>query len=251
MTVVAVIPARYAATRFPGKVLAPLHGKPVVQHVWERVRQARGVSRVVVATDDERVMTAVRGFGGEVVMTPAALPSGTDRVARAVQGIPPPNSAGPAAQVVINVQGDEPLIHPAMVGQLAELMTAHSDIPMATLKHPLADPRDAANPNVVKVVTDADGWALYFSRAAIPHARHAGQGPGWFKHLGMYAYQRAFLETLVAWPPSPLERAEGLEQLRVLEHGARILVLTTPHDTIGVDTPEDLVRVERIVKREA
>ena len=239
--VVAVIPARYASVRFPGKVLAPLAGKPLIQHVWERVRPARGVDRLLVATDDARVAEAVRRFGGEPVMTPPELASGTDRVAAAARGT--------GAAVVINVQGDEPLIEPAMVTQLAELMTAHPEIPMATLKHPLRDPTQTANPNVVKVVVDANGWALYFSRAGIPYARNPGQGPGWAKHLGIYAYQAAFLEELVTWPPSPLERAEGLEQLRVLEHGARIMVLETPYDTIGVDTPEDLQRVVQHVKR--
>lgn len=235
MSVIAVIPARYGATRFPGKVLAPLAGKPLIQHVWERVRSVRALSQVLVATDDERVMAAVREFGGEAVMTSPDLASGTDRVAQAVRGV--------VADIVINVQGDEPLMEPAMVASLAELMAGHPQIPMGTLKHPLRDPREAASPNVVKVVTDADGWALYFSRAPIPYARNTGQGPGWFKHLGIYAYQRGFLEELVTWPPSPLELGEGLEQLRVLERGARIMVLETPHDTIGVDTPEDLARV--------
>ena len=243
MKVIAVIPARYGSTRFPAKVLAPLAGKPLIQHVWDRTRRAAGVDRVVVATDDERVAAAVKGFGGEAVMTPAALPSGTDRVACAARGL--------GAQVVINVQGDEPLMEPAMVAQLAALMTGHPEIPMATLKHRLTDARETASPHVVKVVTDAQGWALYFSRAGIPYARNPGQGPGWAKHLGIYAYQAAFLETLVTWPPSPLEQAEGLEQLRVLEHGARIMVLETPHDTIGVDTPEDLARVEQRLQQEA
>lgn len=243
MSVVAVIPARYGATRFPGKVLALLDGKPMIQHVWERVRQAEGVQRVLIATDDARVVAAAEGFGAEAVMTPPELPSGTDRVAYAVRGL--------VAQVVINVQGDEPLIVPSMVASLAELMTAHGQIPMATLKCPLRDPRDAANPNVVKVVTDANGVALYFSRAPIPYARHPGQGPGWFKHLGIYAYQKAFLEELVTWPPSPLELGEGLEQLRVLERGARIVVLETPHDTVSVDTPEDLQRAAHAAGRHA
>lgn len=243
MSAIAVIPARYGATRFPGKVLAPLQGKPMIQHVWERVRQAAGVAHVLVATDDSKVAEAVQAFGGEVVMTPADLPSGTDRVARAARTL--------RTQVVVNVQGDEPLIEPAMVTTLVELMTSHAHIPMATLKYPLRDPREAMNPNLVKVVTDVEGWALYFSRAAIPYARNPGEWPGWAKHVGVYAYQQAFLERMVAWPPSPLELAEGLEQLRVLERGGRIMVLETPYDTIGVDTPEDLVRVEHRVKREA
>lgn len=237
MSVLAVIPARYGSTRFPAKVLAPLQGKPLIQHVWERTRQAAGVDRVLVATDDARVAAAVQRFGGEPVMTPPELPSGTDRVAYAARGS--------GAQVIINVQGDEPLMEPAMVAQLAALMTAHPEIPMATLKHRLPDPRDTTNPNVVKVVTDAQGWALYFSRAGIPYARNPGCGSGWHKHLGIYAYQAEFLNQMVSWPPSPLEQGESLEQLRVLEHGARIMVLETPHDTIGVDTPDDLARVEQ------
>lgn len=238
--VVAVIPARWGSTRFPGKVLAPLNGKPMIQHVWERVRQVDALRRVLVATDDERVATAVQEFGGEAVMTLATLPSGTDRVAQAVQQI--------EAQVVVNVQGDEPLVEPAMVASLVDLMTAHPQISMATLKHRLTDPREVASPHLVKVVTDSTGWALYFSRAPIPYARHPGAGPGWFKHLGLYAYQRAFLEELVAWPPSPLELAEGLEQLRALDHGARIMVLETPHDTVGVDTPDDASRVAALLR---
>lgn len=246
MSCVAVIPARYGSTRFPGKVLAPLHGKPLIQHVWERARLAEGVDRVLVATDDERVAGAVRGFGGESVMTPPELPSGTDRVAYAVGTL-----RVERVDVVINVQGDEPLMEPAMIASLARLMIGHPEIPMATLKHRLTDPREAANPNVVKVVTDASGWALYFSRAGIPYARTPSEGPGWAKHLGIYAYRESFLEELVSWPSSPLERAEGLEQLRVLEHGGRIMVLDTPYDTVGVDTPEDLARVAQRLQKAA
>lgn len=235
MNVVAVIPARYASTRFPGKMLADLNGKPMIQHVWEHVRQAKMLDDVLIATDDARVEAAAKKFGARVVMTPPELPSGTDRVAYAVRDLD--------VQVVINVQGDEPMMHPQMPEALAALMLGHPHIPMSTLKRPLRDPRESSNPNVVKVVTDSQGWALYFSRAGIPYARNPGEGPGWFKHLGIYAYQHDFLRELVTWPPSGLERAESLEQLRVLEHGTRIMVLETPHDSVGVDTPEDLKRV--------
>lgn len=214
----------------------------MVQHVWERVRQVKDFQRVLVATDDARVVRAVQAFGGEAVMTPADLPSGTDRVARALKGI--------EADVVLNAQSDEPMIHPQMLADLAQSLTEDPQIPMATLKHRFADSREAASSNIVKVVTDASGWALYFSRASIPYARHPGEGPGWAKHLGIYGYRRAFLEELVTWPQSPLELAEGLEQLRVLERGGRIMVLETPYDTVGVDTPEDLQRVAQILEKQ-
>jgi len=211
----------------------------MIQHVWERVSQASGLARVLVATDDERVASVVQSFGGNAVLTERHLPSGTDRVAEAVRGI--------GACVVLNVQGDEPLIDPAMVTSLVELMKARPSVPMATLKRRLADSKEAASPNLVKVVTDENGWALYFSRSLIPYARRLGPNAAWFKHIGIYAYQGAFLKDWATWPPSPLEEMEGLEQLRALERGGRILVLETPHDTVGVDVPEDLARVERLL----
>ena len=261
MSVLVVIPARYASVRFPGKPLALLQGKPMIQHVYERAARATGIDEVVVATDDERIAGAVARFGGRAAMTSPSAKSGTDRVAEVAQAR--------KADVVINVQGDEPLMHPDMVGQLAELLTRHQAIPMASLMTKLDRPEEIASPNVVKVVTDRDGFALYFSRSPIPFiregARGRGQGAGdhamglptphaprptpptYFKHLGIYGYQRPFLLQFPHLEPTPLEQSEQLEQLRALEHGYRIKLLETPHDTIGVDTPADLARVEQLL----
>jgi len=229
---VAVIPARWASTRFPGKPLAPLSGRPMVQHVWERVRSARGLARVLVATDDLRIAAAVRGFGGEVAMT-GECRTGTDRVWAAVQGIP--------AGRVLNVQGDEPLIDPECLEALLEAL-AEPGVQMATLKRPL-EPAEEANPNVVKVVSSLSGDALYFSRARLPFER---VGPAaCFAHVGVYGYRKAFLGQVAAMESTPLERAESLEQLRVLEHGFPIRVVLTSWRGVGVDTPADLLRAER------
>ncbi len=243
MSALVVIPARYGSTRFPGKPLAMLQGKPMIQHVYERVVQAEGVAEVVVATDDERIAHAVTQFHGPVVMTSRTARSGTERVAEVARTR--------AARVVVNVQGDEPLVHPEMVALLIETLTRHQAIPMASLRTALTRREDVANPNVVKVVVDQEQFALYFSRAPIPFAMTNGASPSanphgviWSKHLGIYAYQRHFLLKVPSLIPTALEQAESLEQLRVLEHGYRIQVLQTPHDTISVDTPEDLRRVQ-------
>jgi len=229
---VAVIPARYASTRFPGKPLALLGGKPMIQHVYERVRLTGGLDRVLVATDDERIADAVRAFGGEVVMT-GECRTGTDRVCEATRDL--------AADVVLNVQGDEPLIEPAC---LESLLACFADpaVRMATLRRRL-DPEEASNPNVVKVVCDLAGDALYFSRSLVPFPR-AESGPA-FAHVGVYAYRLDFLRQVAALPSTPLERAESLEQLRVLEHGYRIRAVETSYRSVGVDTPEDLARAEQ------
>jgi 3-deoxy-manno-octulosonate cytidylyltransferase (CMP-KDO synthetase) len=224
---VAVIPARFGSTRFPGKPLALLAGKPMIQHVWERVQKARGLLRTVVATDDERIARAVTGFGGEVAMT-GECPTGTDRVCKAVRDLD--------VDVVLNVQGDQPLIEPA---PLESLLAAFEDqaVRMATLKRPL-ETGDAENPNMVKVACARNGDALYFSRSLIPFPRNDGT-PAW-AHIGVYAYRKDFLIEVTAMPQTPLEHAECLEQLRVLEHGHRIRVVETTHRGFGVDTPEDL-----------
>lgn len=231
MRAVAVIPARWASTRFPGKPLALLQGRPMVEHVWARVRRVRGLAAVLVATDDERVARAVRAFGGEVAMT-GECRTGTDRVREAL--------AGREADVALNVQGDEPLIEPACLESLLAVF-AEPTVRMATLMRPLLA-GEAENPNVVKVVTALAGDALYFSRSPIPYARH-GPAPA-FAHVGVYAYRRDLLEALAALPTTPLERAEGLEQLRVLEHGIPIRVVQTSYRSLGVDVPEDLARAE-------
>ncbi len=241
MSVLAVIPARYGSTRFPGKPLATLGGKPMIQHVYERAVLAKGVREVVVATDDQRIVDAVEGFKGVAVMTSPAARSGMERVAEVARQY--------CDQVVVNVQGDEPLIEPDMVEQLAEYLGRHGAVSMASLMKPLDADDEGGNPNVVKVVVDRDGFALYFSRAPIPFVREPLRQPRprFYKHLGIYGYQRHFLLQFPALAPTTLEELEQLEQLRVLEHGYRIKLLETVHDTIGVDTPEDLRKVEHFL----
>lgn len=235
--IVAAIPARYGSTRFPGKPLAMLAGKPMVQWVYERAAATR-CDAVVVATDDERIAACVRGFGGVVAMTSAAHETGTDRIAEAVRGM--------GAELVVNVQGDEPLVPPEVIDALVARMLAGEEAAMGTVAVPFAfDDPELRNPHVVKVVTDAAGFALYFSRAPIPWDRDGGCGtvrP--LRHWGIYAYRREFLERFVAWPPGRLEQCERLEQLRALENGARIAVIESDRSVIGVDVPEDLARAE-------
>ncbi len=246
MSVLVVIPARYGSVRFPGKPLASLHGKPVIQHVYEQVARTTRADEVVVATDDERIREVVERFGGTVVMTSPTLQSGTERAAEVARAR--------SAEVIINVQGDEPLIQPDMVDALVDFLERHRAVPMASLMTKLARPEDAANPNVVKVVVDRDGFALYFSRAPIPFVRSdqpRGVASQAWKHLGIYGYQRHFLLQFPSLPPTPLAQLEQLEQLRALEHGYRIKLLETIHDTIGVDTPEDLAKVEAILQKSA
>lgn len=248
-TVIGVIPARYASVRFPGKVLAPLWGKPIVQHVYERAKRARTLSEVVVATDDERVKEAVERFGGKCVMTSPEHPSGTDRVAEVARQL--------ECDVVVNIQGDEPLIAPEAIDAAVQPFFADPTIKMATLATPITDAREYCNPNVVKVVVDRDGFALYFSRSPLPFFRPQGtmaEAPQFalpadapvrpLRHIGLYAYRREFLLRFARWAPTGLEKAEGLEQLRALEHGVRIKVITTAYRSVGVDTPEDLRCVE-------
>ena len=235
MSHVAVIPARYASVRFPGKALAVVGGRPLVQHVWERARLLTTVERVLVATDDDRIAAAVRGFGGEAVMTRPDHPSGTDRVAEAVRG--------QAAELVVNLQGDEPVFDAKAVDELVRLMASDPTIEMGTLAHPIqseAELNDATGPN--KVVLDQAGFALYFSRAPIPYRRQPGLVTP-LRHIGIYVFRAPFLQRFAALPPTPLERTETLEQLRALEHGVRIRVLVTPHASLGVDTPADLERL--------
>ncbi len=233
------IPARYGSRRLPGKALRELAGRPMIEHVYRRAREARGLARVVVLTDDERIARAVAGFGGECQMTPAECASGTDRVAWAAREWD--------AAAVVNIQGDEPLIDPRAITRLARHLTDHPDDPVVTLAAAAA-PEDPANPDVVKVVVDREGRALYFSRAPIPYPRGEG-GRAPLRHVGIYGYQRAALLELAALEPSPLERAESLEQLRALEHGIPIRVLETDGFWWGVDTMEDLARTEEFLRR--
>ncbi len=239
MVTVAIIPARHRSTRLPGKALADIAGRPMVWHVAERARRARGVARVIVATDDERIRDAVTLAGVEVAMTSPDHPSGTDRVAEVARGLD--------ADVLLNVQGDLPLLDPGMLEGLAARMAEDPALPMATVAVPLHDEEEWRSPHVVKVVTDAGGRAVYFSRSPVPFDRDGVRNPaepfGW-RHVGMYAYRRDVLLRLAALPPSPLERREALEQLRALEHGIAIGVVswrcTAP--LIEVDTPADLER---------
>jgi len=235
--IVGAIPARYASTRLPGKPLLPIAGRPMIEHVYRRVARVQGLARVVVLTDDERIARAVEGFGGEWQMTPAECASGTDRIAHAAREWD--------AAAVVNVQGDEPLIDPQAVAAVAAHLAAHPDDPVVTLAVEAA-PEEVDNPNAVKVVLDRAGYALYFSRCAIPFRRQAG-GARPLKHLGIYGYQRPALLRLAELAPTPLETSESLEQLRALENGMRIRVLLAERGSPGVDTREDLERVERLL----
>jgi 3-deoxy-manno-octulosonate cytidylyltransferase (CMP-KDO synthetase) len=232
---IVVIPSRWASVRFPGKSLVEIGGKPLVQHVWERARELQSVDRVVVATDDERIARAVRGFGGIAVMTSPDCASGTDRVAEAARQWP--------SDLVVNLQGDEPVFDVKAVDELVGVMAGDPTIEMGTLAHPIRDEaefNDAAGPN--KVVLDQAGFALYFSRAPIPYRRQHGLVTP-LRHIGIYVFRTPFLRRFAMLAPTPLERTEGLEQLRALEHGVRIRVLLTPHGSIGVDTPADVDRL--------
>ena len=233
-TVVAVIPARYASTRLPGKPLADLDGRPMIEHVYRRAADARGVEAVVVATDDQRVADAVERFGGVARMTSPEHRTGMDRLAEVAADL--------RAGIIVNVQGDEPLVEPSAIAQMVEALCADPSLEMSTLRTPIRHDADYASPHVVKVVVDRHDHALYFSRSPIPFLRD-GQPGVTYKHLGLYAYRRDVLLRLAALPQSSLEQAESLEQLRALEHGIRIRAVETQYDSIGVDTPDDLERV--------
>lgn len=250
MNFTVIIPARYAATRLPGKPLADLGGRPLLHWVHERAL-ASGAQRVVVATDDARIEAAARVFGAEVVMTSPAHRSGTDRIADVARQLGLPDDA-----LVVNVQGDEPLMPPPLIRQVASNLAAHPAADMATLSQRILTLSDLASPHVVKVVSDREGYALYFSRALIPQPRDgmpqaehlADASPGWQRHIGIYAYRVGFLRAFVHWPPSGLETTEMLEQLRALSNGASIHVAQACAPApVGVDTPEDLARLRERV----
>jgi 3-deoxy-manno-octulosonate cytidylyltransferase (CMP-KDO synthetase) len=240
MKCVAVIPARLNSVRFNRKVLADIEGKPMIRHVWEQVRQAPSIDRVIIAVDDKEIFDIARSFGAEAILTSTSHPSGTDRIAEVAQKV--------VADVFINVQGDEPLVNPEMIDALAGAFNTPS-IQMATLIKKIEQTEEITNPNIVKVVTDKEGFALYFSRSPIPFVRDGANGtPVYFKHIGMYAYRRDFLFTYTKLPPSFLEQKEKLEQLRVLENGYRIKTAETQYETVGVDTPQDLEKVRAILR---
>jgi 3-deoxy-manno-octulosonate cytidylyltransferase (CMP-KDO synthetase) len=237
---VAVIPARFASTRFPGKPLAEIDGRPMIQHVYGRAKLARTVSRVIVATDDLRIATAVIAFGGEVKLTRGDHPSGTDRLAEVAAHLD--------CDIVVNVQGDLPLVDPAAIDEAVAPFAADPDVLISTLYRRITDAEDLRNPNIVKVTIDRGGFALYFSRAPIPYIRDPRGGwPPLYRHIGLYAYRRSALMVVAALEPTPLERAEGLEQLRALEHGIRIKAVETRYESVEVDTPEDLEHVRRLL----
>lgn len=241
MKVLCVIPARYASTRLPGKPLSMIAGKPMIQHVYERACQAQLPDEVVVATDNELVEKAVLDFGGKAVMTSPDHPSGTDRLAEVALMYPD-------IDVIVNVQGDEPMIPPEVIDRLAESFNGDADLNMATMKV-VMDEEDYENPAAVKVVTDQQGYALYFSRSLMPYPRNKPEGFKVFKHVGIYAYRRNFLLKYAALAPTPLEKAESLEQLRALENGYKIKVLESDFQGIGVDTPEDLAAVNALFEK--
>jgi len=241
MKIIAIIPARYDSTRFPGKPLALIAGRPMIQHVCERSAQAGVVQRVVVATDDHRVAQAVNAFGGEVIMTREDHPSGTDRIAEAARILQLERG-----DMVINVQGDEPMVSKDMIEVLVESLKNANGPEMATLAFPTESLQGYEDPHVVKVVVDMHGRALYFSRSPLPFLRDGGSAPlSYLRHLGFYAYRNSFLQTFTQLPEGKLEAREKLEQLRALEHGHSIQVAISPRETHGVDTPEDLATIER------
>ena len=235
-----MLPARRGSTRFPGKALHPIAGRPLIQHVWERCQRARRLSGVIVATDDMRIAEAAFAFGAEVALTSRRHKSGTDRVAEVAKNLR-------RVSHVINVQGDEPMISPKLIDQLASTLLDEPDVEMITAANRFAPGEDVANPNAVKVVLDHDSNALYFSRAPIPHARDGISLVPHYRHQGIYGYSLRLLLKFVKWKPSRLEQTEQLEQLRALEHGVRIRVAVTSRISNGVDRPEDVALVERML----
>lgn len=243
--IVGIIPSRWGASRFPGKSLHLIAGKPLVQHVWERCQEARQLDAILIATDDDRIAAAARDFGAEVCLTAPDHPSGTDRIAEAA-------ASCPDATHIINIQGDEPLISPALIDELAITLARNSKISMITAANPLKGLKDREDSNIVKVVLNKHGNALYFSRSPIPFHRtsaadHHPATP-YFRHKGIYGFTREFLLQFVQWDPSPLELAEQLEQLRALENGTDIHVIITDDESIGVDTPAQADIVAKLIQ---
>ncbi len=238
MKVVGIIPARFESTRFPGKPLAEILDKPMIQWVYEQAKKSKNLEALIIATDSQLIYNKVKEFGGQVVLTSPEHQSGTSRVAEAAAQL--------EAEIVVNIQGDEPLICPASIDEAVKPLITNSTICMATLKQRITEESEFSNPNVVKVVTDKDNFALYFSRSLIP----SDPTSFIYKHIGLYVYRHDFLLKLVQLPPTPLEQAEKLEQLRVLENGYKIKVIESNYPSIGVDTKEDLERVRRVISNQ-
>jgi len=254
MTSVGIIPARYGASRFEGKVVAKIGNKTMIQHVWERAKKAHSLDDLIVAADDDRIIKAVELFGGKVVFTSKSHPSGTDRLREIANPLD--------VDIVVNIQADEPLLHHSMIDNLVDIMRQDKGIVMASLMKKIDNLSDLENPNIVKVVVDKNNFALYFSRSPIPFARdrqqpylsdedlnHSGNKLRFYKHIGLYAYTKDFLFTFANLPQSSLEQCEKLEQLRALENGYKIMMVETKYDTIGVDTPQDLERAKIMLGR--
>lgn len=239
--IAAIIPARWGSTRFPGKPLHLLAGKPLLQHVWERCLRARQISQVVIATDDMRIAEAAFDFGADVALTSPRHQSGTDRIAEVA-------SKMSGITHVLNVQGDEPMVEPALLNRIARTLAADPDLGMVTAASPFETAEEVGNPNMVKVVLNRSRDALYFSRSPIPYQR-SKIDVTYYRHHGIYGYSSAFLLQFVKWKPTLLEKTEQLEQLRALENGARIRVLLTRSAAVGVDTPEDALRVSELLKK--
>ncbi len=240
---IAVIPSRFGSKRFNGKPLAPIAGKPMIQRVYEQASKAKNIDRVIVATDDDRILKVVEGFGGEAVMTSSDLRSGTDRVAETANIL----NLGPN-EIVVNIQGDQPLFDSECLDQLVAPFQADPELTISTLAVKIKEKTDASDPGNVKVTFDKNGFALYFSRAEIPYVRDKGTAVDIYKHLGFYAYKKSFVDKISALPDSTLESVEKLEQLRVLEYGHRIKVVITEHDSPSVDRPEDIPPIEKSIR---
>jgi 3-deoxy-manno-octulosonate cytidylyltransferase (CMP-KDO synthetase) len=236
-----IIPARWGSTRFPGKPLYLIAGKPLLRHVWEHCQRAKKLDCVIIATDDMRIANAAFDWGAEVALTSPRHQSGTDRVAEVAK-------KGREFAYIINIQGDEPLVDPRLINRLVEKLRSDRKIDIVTAAHPYDDPAEASSPHQVKVVVDLTGGALYFSRTAIPFPRSLSRIK-YLRHQGIYGFRRAMLLQFVKWKPTPLERAESLEQLRALENGVKVHVLVTKHGSPGVDTPEDAIALEQKLAR--
>ena len=242
MSFTVIIPARFASSRLPGKPLADIAGKPMIQHVYERVARAKAVPYVAVATDDERILNAVKNFGGNAVMTAKTHRSGTDRISEAVKTLHLSADA-----IVVNIQGDQPIFEPVQVDEVIEPLLNDQAIQMSTLIYKIILDAEITHPHAVKVVLDHQNFALYFSRATIPYVRDKNLKADYYKHHGIYAYRRDFLDTFTKLPEGKLEKLEALEQLRALEYGYKIKCVITPHDSVEVDNEQELERVRRIL----